>query len=375
MYATPSRLWQTFNTRHVVLSLIHVRESQQALRSARVALHSGADGVFLMSDALADARLLEIHAELSPHFPGWWIGVHGLDLTQPDVFARLSSTVAGLWSDDAGIDARASDIHELEVDHARRASGWKGLYFGGVALASLPAGALDPAAVERVDIVTLRGATGQPPSIDAIRGLLAELAPAPLAVAGEFSSDNIDAYLDHVRCFVITAASEHPRHALDRVALARLVERVRAHDGQSRHVGQLPFGMGLRARLEPAFAASLGTNLNRVRLVDLTHGPVFELDVAAFPEDAPRFAYYDDSGAQAEAVAGLVDEGHVELELPSGRGTLETRRCQLFRATRADDDARARLRSRTVGEFWAELYHVADDGPPELLWRDDFCLK
>src|SRR5262245_23234768 len=138
-----------FSCRHVVLPVIHVRDFEQALTNVRIAAAAGADGVFLINHAIGDAELLAIHARVREPLPRFWLGVNCLGLDPRASFARLSSAVSGLWVDNAGIDEESGvQTFATAVTQARVASGWQGLYFGGVAFKHQRAVA-DPAAAAR----------------------------------------------------------------------------------------------------------------------------------------------------------------------------------------------------------------------------------
>ena len=119
---------------HAVFPVIHTESRDQALRNAAIARSAGADGIFLINHSGLCEDLLAIHHRVVQESPDWWIGVNCLDLDPENVFGILSDDVAGVWADDAGIDERTGQQPEAElIAEARRDSGWKGLFFGGVA--------------------------------------------------------------------------------------------------------------------------------------------------------------------------------------------------------------------------------------------------
>lgn len=129
-----SRFQEVFSQRHVVLPVIHVESHQQALRNTKVAHRAGCDGIFLINHDVSHPDLMDIHKAVVDEFPDWWIGINSLGLQPESMFSDLPNRVAGLWTDNARIDERSERQTEADkIDAIRLASGWKGLYFGGVA--------------------------------------------------------------------------------------------------------------------------------------------------------------------------------------------------------------------------------------------------
>ena len=172
------RFLSVFDSRHVVLPVIHVRDRAQAQANADIAHAAGADGVFLINHAIGDAELLELHAEVAARHRRWFVGINCVGLSPRTVFAKLTPAVAGLWVDDAGIDERVSvQIEAKAIAAARRASGWSGLYFGGVGLERREVEdvtATTLAARDYMDVVTTTGAgPGEPAPLAKIRAMRA----------------------------------------------------------------------------------------------------------------------------------------------------------------------------------------------------------
>ena len=84
----------------------------------------------------------------------------------------------------------------------------------------------------------------------------------------------------------------------------------------------------------------------------------------------------DGAGRGVEALSGLAVDGPVAIE---GRPPAAWRRAGgpglLLKADTTGGRRVASLRSRAVGEFRVEVYHVRPDGAAELLYRGDFCFK
>ena len=363
------RFLSVFDSRHVVLPVIHVRDRAQAQANADIAHAAGADGVFLINHAIGDAELLELHAEVAARHRRWFVGINCVGLSPRTVFAKLTPAVAGLWVDDAGIDERVSvQIEAKAIAAARRASGWSGLYFGGVGLERREVEdvtATTLAARDYMDVVTTTGAgPGEPAPLAKIRAMRAALGPSPLAVASGITAKNVGDYLADVECFLVATGISRSEHELDPRRVAELVAVIRAHDGQSRRLTRSTYGLG---RDEDRGG-------HRIVLASISEGAVFEIDLDGFTEPDPTFAYCDDVGSRVDRLDGLEEVGTAEIEGDDFGGLHGARQARLLRATQSGGVAR--FRSRGVGEFGLEVHHVRADGSaPQLLWRDDFCFK
>lgn len=156
---------QKFGKRHVVLPVIHVTSTRQALDNSGIALEAGADGVFLINHAMSSTELLATYAAVRAQFPEWWIGLNCLDLGPAEVFDRIPDSVDGVWTEDAMIEeVRKPQPAAEKILAARKGRGWKGLYFGGVAfkyqrrVSDLAAAAHK--AMCYLDVVTTSGSNG-----------------------------------------------------------------------------------------------------------------------------------------------------------------------------------------------------------------------
>jgi hypothetical protein len=114
-----------------------------------------------------------------------------------------------------------------------------------------------------------------------------------------------------------------------------------------------------------------------VRLVSITDGADFEIDLSAFPEAEPVFAYTDDGGAGVKVLSGLEVTGRLTVpDQPAYMWLNGPRDCVLLKATpEGVRERRASFRSLGVGEFCLEVYHVRPDMSVALLRQDDFCFK
>jgi hypothetical protein len=112
---------------------------------------------------------------------------------------------------------------------------------------------------------------------------------------------------------------------------------------------------------------------DRVRLVSITHGAEFEIDLTGFTDPTPAFGYVDDYKGSVKVLQNLSIDGNITTEdRPAFMWLQGPRECVLLRATGGE---KASFRSLTVGEFCVEIYYVRPDGSAELIHQNDFCFK
>lgn len=227
---------RVFGPGHMVLPVIHVSSQNQALRNTEIAREAGAVGVFLINHVISADRLLEIHAAVAERFPDWWLGVNCLGLGPARVFDRLGPGVDGVWVDNAMIDEGQQEQPAANtVQAARAASGWDGLYFGGVAFKyQREVGDVARAARlarRHMDVVTTSGeGTGEAAHLAKIRAMKDALGDFPLAIASGITAENVVRYLPFSDCYLAATGISRDFEELDPPRVRRLVETVRAYD-------------------------------------------------------------------------------------------------------------------------------------------------
>ncbi len=215
---------ETFKSRHTFLPVIHVTDIDQALRNTKIAMDSGADGVFLINHHMRWQRLLRIYAEVRRKVPATWIGLNCLDLGQAAI-SFVPADTAGIWVDNAGVQSGVSQQRAEDFARKRTTSPWRGLYFGGVAfkyqaLVSDVAAAAK-AAIPFVDVITTSGeGTGSAPSVEKISVMKRAVGEHPLAIASGMTPDNIRQYLI-ADCFLVATGISGSYHELDPVKVKR----------------------------------------------------------------------------------------------------------------------------------------------------------
>ena len=229
-----------FPNRHTLLPVIHAETEEQVLCNADIAREAGCDGIFLINHAISAQNLLEIHRAVVNTYPDWWVGVNCLSVATEDVFGMLPAGVDGVWADHGGIDDSREDQPEATtIQSKREASGWKGLYFGGVAF-KYQRPVQDPARAARLamsfmDVVTTSGpGTGLAASVEKIRTMKQALGAFPLAIASGITPENVHEYLDHADCFLVATGIAESFNELDAERVSALVDGIRYYSQEGK---------------------------------------------------------------------------------------------------------------------------------------------
>jgi hypothetical protein len=195
-----------------LLVVVHAETGEQVLRNVDRALSAGADGVFLINHTITDEALVEHYLATREWFAEAWIGLSFMRLSAMDSLRLVPLDASGLWVSDAGIHETGGQPTEVVgFADARRAVGWQGLYFGGVAFKHqrpvTDPSAAAMAAAPFVDVITTSGsATGSAAPAEKIAAMKAAVGRHPLALASGVSPENFDLYRPHVD-FVLAASS------------------------------------------------------------------------------------------------------------------------------------------------------------------------
>ncbi len=233
-----SRLTDIFGRRRIVLPVIHVESHEQVIRNMDLANRTNADGVFLINHAISPWELLEIYSAVRSQYPEWWIGLNCLSLSQQEVFESIPRDVSGVWVDGGRIDERNEDQPEADdIVAARRASGWEGLYFGGVAFkGQRPVlndnlGTAARIAMRYMDVVTTSGqGTAKAAESLKVRLMKEAIGDFPLAVASGITPENVHDYLDTVDCFLVASGISTSFSELDEDRTRALIDIVRTYE-------------------------------------------------------------------------------------------------------------------------------------------------
>ncbi len=229
----------------VVTPVVHVLDRAQALANVAHVAKLGAAGVFLINHDFPVAEFLPILRDVRKACPDIWMGVNFL--AQPGrvafpILGRLAQEgcqIDAYWADDACMDERQSSQFEAEAIAAiRAASGWQGMYFGGVCFKKQRP--VDPAynehsariALPFMDVVTTSGvATGHAADMTKISDFRRGLGQAPLAIASGITPDNAAHYAADVDCFLVATGINRTGdfYNIDPARLSALLDLCRAY--------------------------------------------------------------------------------------------------------------------------------------------------
>ncbi len=226
----------------VVTPVIHVLSTAQALVNLETLRAAGCPGAFLINHDFGREAFLPILRDVRRAVPDLWLGVNFLAEDGRVGFATLGALAIegvvfqALWADDACLDERQGDQPDAKaIADARAASGWTGLYFGGVAFKKqrpVAEADLDRAAqlgADWLDVVTTSGlATGQAPDLAKIARFRAAIGDRPLALASGITPENAGQFACDVDCFLVATGINHPGdfYNIDPARLAALLQAV-----------------------------------------------------------------------------------------------------------------------------------------------------
>jgi uncharacterized protein len=226
-----------------VTPVIHVLDLAQTLANIGHAMRLGAPGIFLINHDFPVADFLPILRLVRIECPDLWLGVNFLAQSGRIAFPILGKLAAegcqidAYWADDACMDERQPMQTEAEAIAAiRDASGWQGLYFGGVCFKKQrpvdPALNAHSAHVARpfMDVVTTSGlATGEAADLTKISDFRQGLGHAPLAIASGVTPENAATYAADVDCFLVATGINRTNdfYNIDPARLAALLDFTR----------------------------------------------------------------------------------------------------------------------------------------------------
>ncbi|HVM76868.1 MAG TPA: BtpA/SgcQ family protein [Candidatus Paceibacterota bacterium] len=208
-----------FQKRHALFAVIHVKDSEQALRNVDIARSEGADGVFLINhDNTPYQFLFHWQRMAKEKHPAFWIGINCLNLTPVSTFRTINNfgkyqnTVDGVWCDDGGIDDAPEQSVRVarEILAERQRNQYRGLHFGGVAFKHQKL-SKDPAKAARLatpfmDVVTTSGdATGIAADVQKICRMKGAIGAFPLAIASGITPENVEQYMPYADCFLVAS--------------------------------------------------------------------------------------------------------------------------------------------------------------------------
>lgn len=231
-----------FGASRVLLPVVHPVSRHEALVSVRVAVDAGCKGVFLINQGLSDDEVLALVLEVRGRHPALWVGLNLLGLPPAGALVRAldacEGRIDGIWGDDAGINEGAASQPKAEAFvAARRARGWGGLYFGGVAFKyqrEVPAAQLGSAvraAAPFMDVICTSGpGTGMAAQVDKVKAMREGATPGvALALASGVTDANVADYLPFVDAFLVGTGIEAKFGVLDPAKVAALQSAILAY--------------------------------------------------------------------------------------------------------------------------------------------------
>ena len=206
-----------------IYPVVHINNGRQTADQAKLALDSGADGVYLINHHYAGkSEQIMAFNRVADENPDSFIGMNILYAPSSYAAFQFVETMVksgamirypdGLWVDDASNHANATV--ELRKNNLKLA---RIRYLGGVAFKytdSFTEG-IDEAVAEThrwaeyVDVVTTSGGgTGVPPTVEKIIAMKTVLGNQPLAVASGLSAENLPEYDGHIDQVLVSSSIE-----------------------------------------------------------------------------------------------------------------------------------------------------------------------
>jgi hypothetical protein len=221
-----------------IYPVIHVNDITNVVQEVAKARRHEVDGVFLIDHDADDERLLGAIDRVASYHGDVFVGANFI---RRSLDAALRVLCATFGPSDLPLQAIWTDSVDFEtLPRYRRADGWDGLYFGGVAFKYqefVPTDELEAAGVavrDFVDVAVTSGTgTGKAADPERIRALRRGLLSCPVAVASGVTPENVGDYLglaDHV---LVASGIAGDHGGIDESKLARLMGRARAEEGEA----------------------------------------------------------------------------------------------------------------------------------------------
>jgi predicted TIM-barrel enzyme len=229
-----NRIAEVFGTSPVLLPVVHPISRTEALAAVAVAHEQGVKGVFLIDQGMTERDVVSLAREVRTLYPALWIGINLLSRTPAEMLtAALTTpgTIDGIWSDNAGIDERVVSQRATVFGTDRRMTGWRGLYFGGVAFKyqrEIPTehlGRVATSAAPYMDVVCTSGpGTGYAADVEKVRALRAGLGDHAMALASGVTPENVRGYMPYVQAFLVGTGIEKRLGILDPAKIEALMK-------------------------------------------------------------------------------------------------------------------------------------------------------
>jgi predicted TIM-barrel enzyme len=223
-----NRIAQIFGSHCVLLPVIHPIGHGEALASVQAAVSAGCKGIFLINQGMDEDEVLALVMTVRAQHPTLWVGVNLLGIPPAEVLQRGLAACAGrldgIWADDGHVDEGAPTQPEAQafVD-ARRALGWNGLYFGGVAFKyqrEVTVENLGPAAAAALpymDVICTSGpGTGKEAEVAKVAAMRQGIGKdGAIALASGVTAANLAGYVPYVDAYLVGTGIEKDFGILD----------------------------------------------------------------------------------------------------------------------------------------------------------------
>jgi predicted TIM-barrel enzyme len=230
-----NRIAEIFGSHCVLLPVVHPIGHGEAMASVQAAVSAGCKGIFLINQGMDEDEVLALVMTVRAQHPTLWVGVNLLGVPPAEVLERglaaCKGRLDGIWADNADVDegATSQPAAQAFVD-ARRAHGWNGLYFGGVAfkyqreVAAENLGAAAAAALPYMDVICTSGpGTGTQADVAKVAAMRQGIGKGgAIALASGVTEANLAGYVPYVDAYLVGTGIEKDFGILDPQKVAAL---------------------------------------------------------------------------------------------------------------------------------------------------------
>lgn len=224
-----------------VFPVVHVKNYEQAVREADLALTAGADGLFFINHSQSAASLAKTLERLRQNgLMNQWTGANFLEADLKEALDYAGALkLDALWTDNVGVHASEHWQETVQTEtELRRSLAPSTLLFGGVAF-KYQLQRVDPAveaadALPYVDVVTTSGpGTAASADLAKLASMRKAIGDAPMAVASGVTPENAAEQFAYVDAVLVASGISHDWHRFDVQRMkALLTERDRLRSEQ-----------------------------------------------------------------------------------------------------------------------------------------------
>lgn len=222
--------------KHKFAPVIHVKTLDQARLNVKIAIDSGADGVFLINHQISGNKLVSITNTIREEFPRIYLGVNILD-KDPIKFIEKLPLINALWLDSMNLNEDANLQPEtLKIVMALLKNPSSNIkFFGSVAFKYQPQpknlNRFIELAVEYANVLVTSGdATGEAASINKIieihKYINETFIGGKLALASGVHALNVESYKPYVEWFLVASSISKDFYNLDPIKTKELADLI-----------------------------------------------------------------------------------------------------------------------------------------------------